>query len=124
MEQTTEKPNLQEVTKEAQEVLDKASVFITSRANQLRTSIVRQLRDAQVRIRQQTSGIELDAEAQTQVEKVLHRLEEMSDYLENHTVEQLEEQAKAAVQQNVWRNLLIAFIVGLVIGIFLTRRDD
>lgn len=113
----------EDFTKEARERLDQAEVFINKQANELRKVIIRQLRDARQNIQERIAGRKLDAEAQAQVDKVLSRLDEMTGYLENHTVEQMGVQATQAVQQHVWRNLLFAFLIGLIIGIFISRRD-
>jgi ElaB/YqjD/DUF883 family membrane-anchored ribosome-binding protein len=119
----TNERSLDDITREAQDTLDKAGKVLTKQANQFRKGIAHQLREAAAKIREQVAGQKMDAEAQEQVNRVLSRLDEMGDYLEKHTLEQIEAQAKAAVKENVWRNLLIAFIIGLVVGIFIARND-
>ncbi|MCU0514632.1 MAG: hypothetical protein MUE40_18930 [Anaerolineae bacterium] len=112
-----------DIRQEARERLEDAVPFLNKQANELRKTIIQQLREADKNIREQVQQKKLDAEAQEQVDKVLSRLGDMTTFLEQHSVEQMEEKASAAARQHIWRNLFIAFVVGLVIGLFLGRRD-
>jgi len=113
----------EDVTKEAREQIDKAETFLNKQANELRKTISHQLREASKNINSQVEGRNLDAEHKVQVSKVLNRLDELSGYLENHTIEQMEEHATKAVQEHVWRNLLFALVVGMLLGIIFNHRD-
>ena len=119
----TNERSFEDLTHEAQDTLDKAGKVLAKQANHLRQGLAHQMRDAAARIRDQVDGQKLEPDAQEQVNRVLNRLDEMGNYLESHTLEEIESHAKVAVQENVWRNLLIAFVVGLVIGIFISRND-
>lgn len=113
----------EELTEEAQEQLERAETFLTKQANELRKTVAHQLHEAKKNIKAQVKGRELDKAQKAQLNNVLERLDNMADYLENHTVEEMETQATKAVQEHVWRNLLFAFIVGMVIGILFSQRD-
>jgi ElaB/YqjD/DUF883 family membrane-anchored ribosome-binding protein len=112
---------VEDFTESAQEQLERAGTFLGKQANELRKTVANQLREAKKSIRTQVKGRELDKEQKAQVDNVLKRLDSMADFLENHTVEQMEKQATKAIQQNVWRNLLFAFVVGLIVGILFSR---
>ena len=113
----------EDVTREAREQIDKAETFLNKQANELRKTISHQLREASKNINKQVEGRDLDAEQRAQVSKVLNRLDELSGYLENHTIEEMEQHATKAVQEHVWRNLVFAIIIGMFLGIFFNRRD-
>src|SRR5262245_6493539 len=100
---------VEDVAEEAREQFENAGAFLGKQANELRKTVAHQLREAKKNIRSQVKGRELDADQKKQVNNVLDRLDSMAEYLENHTVEQMEKQATKVVQENVWRNLLFAF---------------
>lgn len=113
----------EKAAQEAQEKLEKFGKSFNKQANIAREKLVEQLHEAEQRIRQEIDKNKLDEDARAQVDNALTRLNEVSVYLQKHTVEQIEEQATKVVQQNVWRNLIIAFIFGLVLGLLLRGRD-
>src|SRR5262245_6827552 len=113
----------EELTEEAQEQLERAETFLTKQANELRKTVSHQLREAKKNIKAQVKGRELDKTQKAQLNNVLDRLDNMADYLENHTVEEMETQATKAVQEHVWRNLLFAILIGVVIGVLFSHRD-
>ncbi len=113
----------EKAAQEAREKLEKFGKTFTKQANVAREKLVEQLQEAEQRIRQEIDKNKLDDDARAQVDNALTRLNEVSAYLQKHTVEQIEEQAKQVVRENVWRNLIIAFIFGLVLGLLLRGRD-
>lgn len=113
----------EELTEEAQEQLERAETFLTKQANELRKTVSHQLREAKKNIKVQLKGRELDKAQKAQVNNVLERLDSMADFLDNHTVEEMETQATKIAQEHVWRNLLFAFVIGVVLGILFSNRD-
>jgi ElaB/YqjD/DUF883 family membrane-anchored ribosome-binding protein len=113
----------EKAAQEAQEKLEKFGKTLNKQANIAREKLAEQLHEAEQRIRQEIEKNTLDDDARAQVDNALSRLNEVSSYLQKHTVEQIEEQATQVVRENVWRNLIIAFIFGLVLGLLLRGRD-
>lgn len=113
----------EKIARDARDTLAALSKSFNKQANVAREKIVAQLQDAEQRIRQEIDKNKLDEDARAQVDTALNRLNEVKNYLEKHTVEQIEEHATTAVRQNVWRNLIIAFVFGLVLGLLLRGQD-
>lgn len=113
----------EKAAQEAREKWEKLGKSFNQQANIAREKLAKQLHEAEQRIRQEIEKNKLDDEARAQVDNALSRLNEVSSYLQKHTVEQIEEQATQVVRENVWRNLIIAFIFGLVVGLLLRGRD-
>jgi len=96
---------------------------LADNANKVRQTVADQLKDAVSKIQDEVdkSGGNWDEEAQKRTKDVISKLENAADYLEKHSVEQIEAEAKEVVQENVWVSLAIAFVVGLILGWILTR---
>jgi len=113
----------EEMAKEAQENLQDLGRTLTENANKLRLGIVDQLKEAMGAIQKEmddNSGT-WDVEARERTKDVMNKLEVAAEYLEEHSVEDLEAEAKEVVTENVWVSLVIAFLVGLVLGWLLSR---
>jgi len=113
---------LNNLVKDAQDTLDKAGKQAGKQANMFRKQAAQQLQETSDQIRDQLKRSHIDDDAREQVDRVLARVEEVRNYLEHGGVEDLEEKARAAAQSNVWRSLIITFIAGAFIGIFLSSR--
>jgi ElaB/YqjD/DUF883 family membrane-anchored ribosome-binding protein len=113
---------LNNIVRDAQDTLDKAGKQAGKQAEEFRKKAAKQLQDTSDQIRDQLKRSRLDDEAREQVDRVLSRVEEVRDYLEEGGLQEIEEQAREAAQSNVWRSLIIAFVAGAFIGIFLSSR--
>jgi ElaB/YqjD/DUF883 family membrane-anchored ribosome-binding protein len=110
------------MVKDAQGTLDKAGKEASKQAEAFRKKAAQQLQDTSDQIRDQLKRSRIDDEAREQVDRVLSRVEEVRDYLEHGGLEDMEEKARSAAQSNVWRSLIVTFIAGALIGIFLSHR--
>lgn len=110
-----------EFTREAQDTLERLGDQLSRGADAARTGLARQLREAATRIREEMAKEEVNDEAREQATRVLERLDGAAEFLETHTIQTMEAEAREAVQERPWQALLIAFIVGLVIGILVAR---
>lgn len=113
---------LNNLVRDAQDTLDKAGKQAGKQADAFRKKAAKQLQDTADQIRDQLKRSRIDDEAREQVDRVLARVEEVRDYLEEGGLQDIEEQARTAAASNVWRSLVIAFVAGAFIGIFLSSR--
>lgn len=114
--------DLNNIVKDAQNTFDKAGKQAGKQADMFRKKAARQLQETSEQIRDQLKRSRIDDEAREQVDRVLARVEEVRDYLEDGGLQDIEEQARTAAQTNVWRSMVIAFVAGAFIGIFLSSR--
>lgn len=118
---TTTARDGQAFAQEAQERLQELGKSLNAGADQLRTTIAKQLRELIHRVRQETAEKSLDEAAQEQVNRVTTRIDDMATYLETHNVEDIRKQVTQTVQENTFWAILIALIVGFVIGVLVSR---
>lgn len=109
--------------KEAKENLQELGRTLTDNANKVRLGIVDQLKDAVGAIQKEMdeNAETWDTEARERTKDVMNKLEVAAEYLEEHSVEDMEADAKEVVTQNVWLSLAIAFLVGVILGWLLSR---
>jgi len=105
-----------------QETIEKLSETFTEQADIARQKIVSTLRDTAERIRTELEQVdELDEQAKMEAGKVVARMNRVGDYLEQHTTEEISQDADEAIRDNAWRALLVVFVIGLIIGLFFKR---
>lgn len=115
-------PELHDLVRDAQDTIDKAGKQASRSADAFRKKAAKQLQDTSDQIRDQLKRSRIDDEAREQVDRVLARVEEVRDYLEEGGLQEIEEQARTVATSNVWRSLIVAFVAGAFIGIFLSNR--
>ncbi len=118
---TTAMPDAQAFAQEAQERLQELGKSLNAGVEQARMTIAKQLRELIQRVRQETAEKPLDAAVQEQVNRVTTRIDDMATYLETHKVEDIRKQVTHTVQENTFWAILIALIVGFVIGVLVSR---
>lgn len=105
-----------------QERLQQLSRQLRQGANRVRENIATQLKDAASNIRKEMTGSEgVPEDAVKRVNEVAERLDDVAGYLETHTIEDIETEATERVRRNPWGAVLAALIVGLLIGILISR---
>lgn len=105
-----------------QERLERFGKDLTKQANETRRTIAHQIKATAKNLRSELKDHdELDDNLRKQADEALQRLDEVAVYLDDRSVEEIEEGARKAIQQNVWRSLLIAFVIGFVLGILIKR---
>lgn len=102
---------------------DRLSEEFNERLDEARQNVVAQMQEVASRIREETAGQDIDEESRERLDDVLGRLDDMASYLDSRTAEDIEGDVTEAAREHVWRNLFIAFVVGLVAGIMLSRKD-
>jgi ElaB/YqjD/DUF883 family membrane-anchored ribosome-binding protein len=113
----------EEFVQEAQDRLVDIGKSVTEGANVTRKKIVEQLRETSQRIESESEKTDLDDPIQVQIKNVTQQMIHFADYLEAHSAEEIGAQATTVVKQNAWWALIAALVVGVIVGIFLSRRD-
>lgn len=118
--------DLDDVVRDARKSLDQAGQQASRTAQNFRKKAAKQLQQTSDEIRTQLKRSRIDDEAREQIDRMLARVEDVREYLEDggleDTLEEVEEKARKAAQGNVWRSLVITFAIGAFIGIVLSRR--
>jgi ElaB/YqjD/DUF883 family membrane-anchored ribosome-binding protein len=91
-----------------------------ARAEEIRKEAAKKLNTAAETIREEVRGQEaVDAEAIARADEVAAQLEKTAHYLNDHTLEQMGEDATEVVVKNPWQAVIVALVIGLVMGLIL-----
>lgn len=91
-------------------------------ADEIRKEAAKKLNVAAESIRKEVRDKEVDEEAIERADEVALRLEKTAHYLNDHTVEQMTEDATTVVVENPWRAVVVALVIGIILGMILRRR--
>ena len=91
-------------------------------ADEVRKEAAKKLNAAAETIRKEVRDKEADTEAVEKADEVAAHLEKTAHYLDDHTVEQMTEDARTVVVENPWRAVLVALVIGIVLGLLLRRK--
>lgn len=111
----------QAFAQEAQQRLEELGKSLNQGANHARVTVAKQLRELIQRLRAETAEKELDETAKEQVNRVATRVDDMATYLETHDMEDISKQVTKTVQQNTFWVVLIAVLIGFVVGVLISR---
>jgi ElaB/YqjD/DUF883 family membrane-anchored ribosome-binding protein len=95
---------------------------VYARAEEIRKEAAKKLNVAAENIRKEMRENEADEEAIAKVDEIAGHLERTAQYLNDNSLEEMGKDATQAVQANPWQALLVAFIIGFVVGMLLRRR--
>lgn len=126
---TTADKIAQDVQEDIQEVLSDFGENFHEKANEARMEVVKHLRklaeSVKSNVRDKTDNDKVKAKDREQAiataDEFAERLAKTAKYLENHTVEEMQQNATETMQGNVWKTVFIAFVVGLILGQFFKR---
>lgn len=116
----TDPEKIKEAAEDVRADLKELGREIYKQADAARKDVVRQLYDAADNVRKRAQDAEGDA--RQSADRIARNLEYTANYLNTRTVDQAQELTEEA-SNNVWQSVALAFIVGLIIGLFLSRRD-
>ena len=91
-------------------------------ADEVRKEAAKKLNVAAETIRKEARDKQVDAEAVEKADEIARHLENTAHYLNDHTVEQMTEDATTVVVENPWRAVLVSLVVGIFLGLILSRR--
>jgi ElaB/YqjD/DUF883 family membrane-anchored ribosome-binding protein len=110
---------VEEIKKEAGEL----GREIRQRAEDVKKETVKQLHTAAETIRKEVREAKVDKEAVQKADKLAKNLEKTAHYLNTHSVDQMGEQATRVVTKNPMRAVIIALVIGFLLGLML-RGDN
>lgn len=92
------------------------------KADEIRKEAAKKLNTAAETIRKEVRENEGDAEAVARADEIAGHLERTAVYLNNNTLEQMGEDATEVVVKNPWQAVLVALVIGVILGLMMRRR--
>ncbi len=89
------------------------------KAEDVRKEAVKQLNNVAETIRREVRDNKADNESVKRADEIAKRLEKTAHYLNNHSVDEMGEQATKVVTRNPWRAVIVALVIGLVMGLIM-----
>lgn len=111
--------DMQEVAEDIQRELRELQRQLRGRANDVRKEVVRQLNAGADTIRKEARQSSAGNEAKQSADEIARGLEKAASYLNSRSVEDMGEEAVRVVRRNPMRAVIIAFVVGLLMGIMM-----
>jgi ElaB/YqjD/DUF883 family membrane-anchored ribosome-binding protein len=113
-------PNGAESTQQVDASEVKREVY--AKAEEIRKEAAKKLNAAAENIRKEVRENDVDAEAIAKADEIADHLEKTAQYLNDHSLEQMGQDATEVVQNNPWQAVLIAFVIGFIVAMLLRRR--
>lgn len=114
----------EELAQEAAAELRELKRELRKRAEDVRKETVKQLNKAADTIRKEARESDVSGELKHTADDVAKGLEKAAHYLNSHTLDEMGEEATRVVQKNPIRAVVIALIVGLLLGMMLRGDKD
>jgi ElaB/YqjD/DUF883 family membrane-anchored ribosome-binding protein len=115
--------NMQDVTEDIQRELREVQRQLRGQANDVRKEVVKQLYTGAETIRKEARQSNVSNEAKHSADEIARGLEKAASYLNSRSVEDMGEEAVRVVRANPIRAVIIAFVVGLLMGLMM-RGDN
>ncbi len=116
--------NAEQMAKEAAKELQELRRELRKRAEDVRKETVKQLNKAAETIRKEAHEATIEDEFKQSADNIARGLEKAASYLNSRTVDQMGEDATRVVQKNPIRAVVIALIVGLLMGLMMRGDKD
>jgi ElaB/YqjD/DUF883 family membrane-anchored ribosome-binding protein len=113
----------EDVQQEVKEELKEVGREVRKRANDVKDEVVKQLFGAAETIRKEAKEAHLEGEGKSAAYDVAKGLEKAANYLNSRSVEKMGDDATRVVRRNPMRAVMVALIVGLLLGIMLKGGD-
>jgi ElaB/YqjD/DUF883 family membrane-anchored ribosome-binding protein len=97
---------------------------LRQQADHARSEVVAQLQNAAETIRKEASAATLQEDERRAVEGIATGLERAASYLSSRNIDQMGEDATAVLRKRPVRAMLIALIVGVILGWLFSRGRD
>jgi ElaB/YqjD/DUF883 family membrane-anchored ribosome-binding protein len=111
------------IAQEANEELQELGRELHKRAEDARKEVVKQLNAAASTIRKEANEAKATGEVKASADSVAKGLEKAAHYLNSRSVDRLGEDAVRVVRKNSMTAVIIAFVIGLLIGLMM-RGDN
>lgn len=112
-----------DVKQDVQDDLKEMGREIRQRANDVKQEVVKQLYAAAETIRKEVKESQLEGDGKNTANDVAKGLEKAATYLNSRSVEQMGGEATRVVRRNPMRAVMVAFIVGLLLGVIVRGGD-
>ena len=89
---------------------------IYKQADKTRKDVVNRLFETAESIRSRARGVHGDT--RDNADRIAHNLEQTANYLNGRAIDQMEDTTEA-MREHVWETTLIAFLLGLIIGLLI-----
>ncbi|GIL14114.1 MAG: hypothetical protein BroJett038_28340 [Chloroflexota bacterium] len=96
---------------------------LRSRANDVRKEVVKQLYAGAETLRREATEAKVSGEAKHSADELARGLEKAAAYLNSRSVEDMGEEAVRVVRKNPMRAVIVAFVVGLLMGMMMRSGD-
>jgi|FLYN01.1.fsa_nt_gi ElaB/YqjD/DUF883 family membrane-anchored ribosome-binding protein len=112
------------LAKEAAKELQELRRELRKRAEDVRKETVKQLNKAAETIRKEARTATIDDEFKRGADDIARGLEKAASYLNSRNVDQMGEDATRVVQKNPIRAVVVALVVGLLLGMMMRGDRD
>jgi len=116
--------NAEELAKQAAKELQELKRELRKRAEDVRKESVKQLNKAAETIRKEAHQATIDDDFKQGADDIAKGLEKAASYLNSRNIDQMGEDATRVVQKNPIRAVVIALIVGLLLGMMMRGDKD
>lgn len=97
---------------------------LRQQADHARSEVVTQLQNAAATIRKEASTTTLQEDERRAVEGIATGLERAASYLNSRNIDQMGDDATAALRKRPLRAVIIALIIGIILGWLFSRMRD
>ncbi|MBI5668705.1 MAG: hypothetical protein HZC41_11920 [Chloroflexi bacterium] len=111
--------NMQDVADDIQRELRELQRQLRGRANEVRKEVVKQLYTGADAIRREARQSDAGDDAKRSADEIARGLEKAASYLNSRSVEDMGEEAVRVVRANPVRAVIVAFVVGLLMGVMM-----
>jgi ElaB/YqjD/DUF883 family membrane-anchored ribosome-binding protein len=115
---------VQDVVEDVSEDLHELGRELRHRADEVRKETVKTLNSAAATIRKEAREATEDSNAHRTADELAKSLERTAHYLHTHSIDQMGNEATRVVRQNPMRVALIAFAIGLLLGVVMRGNGD
>ena len=116
--------NAEELAKQAAKELQELRRELKKRAEDVRKETAKQLNKAAETIRKEAREATIQDEFKTGADDIAKGLEKAATFLNSRSVDQMGEDATRVVQKNPIRAVVVALIVGLLMGMMMRGDRD
>jgi ElaB/YqjD/DUF883 family membrane-anchored ribosome-binding protein len=110
--------------KRTEEVAQELGRELRNRAEDVRKETVKQLNKAAATIRKEARESDAGGELKQSADDIAKGLEKAASFLNSRNIDQMGQEATRVVQKNPIRAVVIALIVGLLVGIMMKGDKD
>lgn len=112
------------IASEANDTLREMRREARHQADEVRREAIKLLNNAAERIRREVRDMRAGSEVRENTDKIASGLERAANFLRRNPVENLTEDLQESSAAHPWRNLAIAFVIGLFIGMIVRGGGD